>query len=172
MMTRFLKLPVLLGCVVFLSGLFSVLLSTWQPQAERVSLQLESPEIRLQPQEIQLVVYLDPQNFELSQPKYKTVDLPLDKPQRLLRILSALRDNLEGLWPEALPLPMIFLKEQTVVLHFQFDNTISVSVEQEQRLYKSIQSTLAENGVATLYILVNDQSETFLGHVALENVLE
>ena len=157
---------------MFLSGMYSVLRSTWQVQPERLSLQLESPEIRLQPEEVQLVVYLDPLNFELSQPKYKTLDLPLDKSQRLSRILSALRDNLEGLWPEALPLPTIFLKDQTVVLHFQFDSAMSVSVEQEQRLYKSIQSTLVENGVATLHILVNDQSETFLGHIALENYLE
>ncbi len=172
MMTRFLKLPVLLGCVVLLSGMYSVLRGTWQMPPERLNLQLESPEIRLQPQEIQLVVYLDTVNFELSQPKYKTLDLPQDKPQRLLRILSALRDNLEGLWPEALPLPTIFFKDQTVILHFQFDNPIAVSVEQEQRLYQSIQSTLAENGATTLHILVNDQSETFLGHIALKNYLE
>jgi hypothetical protein len=171
-MARFFRFPILLGVAVLLLGLSSVLRSLWQPAPERLFVQLEPPRVQLRQEEVQLVVYLDSSNVEVSQPKYKTLDLPQDKPQRLLRILSALRENLEGLWPDGLPLPIIFLHEQAVIVHFQFENLIPLSIDEEYRLYQSIQATLRENGAANIYILVNDQSETFLGHIALENTLE
>jgi hypothetical protein len=171
-MIRLLTVPVLIGCAVLLLGLGSSLRSLWKPLPQKYTVQLEAPTVRLKSEEVQLVVYLDPGNLELSQPKYKTIELPADKPGRLLRILSALRDNLEGLWPEALPLPIIFLYDQTVVVHFQFENAIPLAVAEEQRLYQSILATLKENGASKVAILVNDQSETFLGHIALDNQLE
>lgn len=93
-MTRFLKVPILLGCVVLLLGLSSILRNLWQPYPEKISVQLQAPQVPLQSEEVQLVVYLDPTNLDVSQPKFKTLEIPQDKPQRLLRILSALRDNL------------------------------------------------------------------------------
>lgn len=171
-MIRFLRFPILIGSAVLLFGLYGLLRSIWQPLLPRVQVQLESPQIKLQPEEVELIVYLDSKNVQVSQPKYKTVDLPQDKSQRLLRILSALRENSEGLWPEALPLPIIFLRDATAILHFQFENPISVTIEHEQRLYQSIYDTLVKNGVNGVYILVNDQSETFLGHITLNNQLE
>ncbi len=171
-MTRFLKVPILLGCVVLLLGLSSILRNLWQPYPEKISVQLQAPQVPLQSEEVQLVVYLDPTNLDVSQPKFKTLEIPQDKPQRLLRILSALRDNLEGLWPEALPLPIIFLHEQTAIIHFRFENPIMLSVDKEHRLFQSIQATLKENDIAKVRILVNEQSETFLGHIALSNQLE
>lgn len=47
-----------------------------------------------------------------------------------------------------------------------------LSVDKEHRLFQSIQATLKENDIAKVRILVNEQSETFLGHIALSNQLE
>jgi hypothetical protein len=171
-MKRFFKVPIMLGLLVVAWGLVMVLRGLYRPYPEKLTVQLEAPKIQLRSEEVQLVVFLDPTNLEVSQPKYKTLELPQDNEQRLVRILSVLRDNLDGLWPEPLPLPTVFLHEQSVVLHFVLESPIDVSVGAEQRLYNSIVQTLKENAAPQVRILVNDQSETFLGHIALANYLE
>jgi hypothetical protein len=171
-MARLLTFPILLGVAVLLLGLLSMLRSLWPVFPERILVQLEPPRVQLTSEEVELILYIDSNNLDLSQPKFKTLDLPQEKSERYLQILSALRDNLEGLWPDALPLPIIFLHKETVIVHFQFDNSVAVTVDQEYRLYKSIEATLRENDAQKVQILVNNQIETFLGHIALANKLE
>jgi hypothetical protein len=171
-MARYLKAPILFGLLVVFWGGITLLRGLWQASPEKLTIQLDPPRIQLRSEEVQLVFFSDPLNLALQRPMYKTLELPQDKEQRLVRILSALRDNLEGLWPDALPLPTVFIHQQAVVMHFLFESPVRISVGEEQRLYESIIKTLKENGFPEVRILVNDQSETFLGHRSLENRLE
>lgn len=171
-MRTVLKLPYVVGFAVLILGFSLSVRGLWPSAPDRYHVQLAPAAVQLKSEEVQLVLYLDPLNLELSQPKYKTLELPQNKRLRLLQIVSVLRDNLADLWPDALPLPEIFLYEQTAILHFYTERPVATSVSDEVRLYRSIQSTLQENGVSRVRILVNDQNETFLGHLALSNTME
>jgi hypothetical protein len=165
-----LRVPVLVGLAVFLFGFVTFLRSFVQVALPLVSVDLVSPEVTTTTQDIELTLY---QDHVVKRPQRVTLDLPSDPAQRYRVILGAVRDTL-GVWPQALELPEVFLLEGNagnVILHFRFEDPVMVSVIDEVRVYNSIIATLQANGATQVYLLVNDNAETFLGHVSLSNVL-
>jgi hypothetical protein len=168
-----LRVPVLIGLALFLFGFISLLRSFVQINPPLVTTDLTLPTVTSKPEEIELTVFEDGQ---VERPIRLTLELSDEPTQRYTAMLTALRENLAALWPQALPLPDIFLLEtgntRDVTLHFTFDQPIAVSVMDEVRLYNSIVTTLSRNGANQVHILVNDNAETFLGHISLGNSLE
>jgi hypothetical protein len=168
-----LRVPVLIGLAVFLFGLVVLLRSFVQSSPELVTVDLAQPSVTTKAEEVELTLY---ETETVSSPLRLTLELPSDPLQRYTAILTALRDNLATLWPQALALPDVFWLEsggsRSVTLHFTFDNPIAVTVMEELRLYQSIVTTLQNNGANQVHILVNDNADTFLGHIALGNSLD
>lgn len=169
-----LRVPVLIGLAVFLFGLVVLLRSFVQTSPELVTVDLKPLAITTQSEEVELTLY---ETETVSSPLRVTLELARDPIQRYTAILTALRDNLATtLWPQALPLPDVFWLEsggsRSITLHFTFDDPIAVTVMEEFRLYQSIVTTLQNNGANQVHILVNDNADTFLGHIALENTLD
>lgn len=95
----------------------------------------------------------------------------------LRETLAALRTWLveEGLWPEALGVPTVFQLGASAVLDFPLPLNVSldISVQQEQQLLASVERTLAQQGVAQVYVLTNGQARAvFLRHLAVPRALE
>jgi hypothetical protein len=169
----FLRVPVLIGLALFLFGAVSLLRSFAPVSVPLTKTDLDIPTVTTKPENIELTRY---ETDTVEQPLPVTLELSSDPAQRYTAVLTALRDKLNGLWPQALPLPELFLLEsgnsRSVTLHFTFDKPIAVTVMDEYRLYKSIITTLTNNGANQVHILVNDNADTFLGHIALENALD
>jgi hypothetical protein len=168
-----LRVPVLVGLAVFLFGLTTLLRSFVQSSPPLITTDLALPTVTTTSQEIELTLY---ESHDVRRPVRVTLELPTDPSQRYRMLLTAVRDNLGGVWSQALPLPEVFLLEdnnsRSVTLHFRFDEPITVSVIDEVRLYNSIIATLKANGANQVHLLVNDNAETFLGHVSLDNALD
>ncbi len=163
--------PVLVGLAVFLFGLFTLLRSFVQTTPPLTTVELDLPTVTTTAQDIELTLYED---HVVKRPLRVTLELPTDPAGRYRVILAAVQSNL-GVWPQALPLPEVFLLEENnsrnVTLHFRFEESIAVSVIEEVRLYNSIIATLQANGANQVHLLVNDNAETFLGHLSLGNAL-
>jgi hypothetical protein len=168
-----LRVPVLVGVAVFLFGLVVLFRSFTRTWPELVTVDQMSPSVTTKPEEIELALY---ETETVERPLRVTLELSSDPVQRYSAILTALRDNLPELWPQALPLPDVFWLEsggsRNVTLHFTFDAPIAVTVMEEYRLYQSIVTTLRNSGANGVHIIVNDNADTFLGHIGLENSLD
>jgi hypothetical protein len=167
------RVPVLIGLAIFLFGLVTFFRSFVQLTPQLVTTDLALPTIVTKTENIELTLY---ETESVERPFPITLELSHDPVQRYAAILTALRDNLAGVWPQTLPLPEIFSLEENnarkVTLHFKFDKPVAVSVIDEVRLYNSIVTTLLANGANQVHLLVNDNSETFLGHLSLGNSLD
>jgi hypothetical protein len=178
-----LRVPVLVGVALFLFGLFAFLRSFPSPTTPLTTTDFALPTATTQSEEIELTLF---ESDTVERPVRVSLELSSDPSQRYTAILTALRDALQNgdpaqdaerpnVWPRGLPLPDIFLLETSgnrdLTLHFTFDQPIPVSVMTEVRLYNSIVTTLTRNGASQVHLLVNDNAETFLGHIALENSL-
>jgi hypothetical protein len=168
-----LRVPVLIGSAVFLFGVIVLLRSFVQSSPELVTVDLALPSVTTKSEEVELTLY---ENETVASPHKVTLELSSDPLQRYTAILTALRDNFSDLWPQTLPLPDVFWLEsggsRSLTLHFTFDEPIAVTVMEEYRLYQSIVMTLQNNGANQVHILVNDNADTFLGHIALGNSLD
>jgi hypothetical protein len=169
----FLRVPVLLGLAIFLFGFVTLLRSFVQVTPPLTTTEFDTPQIETTAQDIELTLY---ETNEIKLPRRVTLELSSDPVQRYRTILSTVRDNLAGVWPQALPVPEIFLLEDSnsrnVTLHFRVDEPVAVSVLDEVRIYNSIISTLLANGANEVHLLVNDNADTFLGHLSLGNTLD
>ncbi|MGL4612129.1 MAG: hypothetical protein ACRCYY_21030 [Trueperaceae bacterium] len=171
-----LRVPILVGFAIFLLGLISFFRSFSSAPLPPLQKTIVSPTIATQHEEIELTRY---ERDLVELPLRVELELTNDPTQRYRAILTALRDQLSQettrLWPEALALPDVFVLEtngtREVTLHFSFDEAIAVSVLDELRLYRSIRTTLSRNGASRVQIIVNENAETFLGHLSLENTL-
>jgi hypothetical protein len=168
-----LRVPVLIGLAVFLFGLVVLLRSFVQSSPPLVITDLIQPFVTTKSEDVELTLY---ETEAVERPLRVTLELSDDPAQRYTAILTALRNHLAELWPKALPLPDVFWLEsggnRSVTLHFTFDTPIAITVMKEFRLYRSIVTTLQNNGANQVHILVNDNADTFLGHIALENSLD
>jgi hypothetical protein len=166
-----LRVPVLIGLAVFLFGLVVLFRSFTRTSPELVTVDQTLPSVTTKTEEVELALY---ETETVERPLRVTLELSSDPLQRYGVIVAALRDNLLELWPQALPLPNVFWLESggSVTLHFTFDTPVAVTVMEEFRLYQSIVTTLRNNGANGVHIVVNDNADTFLGHIALENSLD
>ena len=168
-----LRVPVLVGLAVFLFGVIALFRSFVQTSPDLTTVDLAQPSLTTRSEEIELTLFEDE---TVERPLRVTLELASDPLQRYTAILTALRDNLPELWPQVLPLPNVFWLEsgnsRSVTLHFTFDDPIAVTVMEEFRLYRSIVTTLQNNGANEVHIVVNDNADTFLGHIALGNSLD
>lgn len=103
---------------------------------------------------------------------------PTDAPRRFEAILGALRDALleEGVWPAGLPTPGVYVevfdRETVAVVDVAAGGVVAVSVAQERALVRAIDATAAANGIdAVRYLRGGQQTDTFLGHVAVPSTL-
>lgn len=125
--------------------------------------------------EIRLVLY---DSTGLERPMFLTVRLPESETERLHGIVEALRGELfrRGVWPDALPLPLVFVEQlegrRVAVLDFDLPAPVAVPVGVELQLLRSIEATVLANDIDRVRILTNGTPRaTFLGHIALPQAL-
>ena len=92
-------------------------------------------------------------------------------------LLEALRGALGDDWPGALGFPTLIVvgepDEETLVLDFAPSMPVTVTVLEETRLLRALRETLARAGAERVRLLVGHRpSESFLGHLSLEQTLE
>lgn len=97
---------------------------------------------------------------------------------RLTAALAALKDRSAelGVWPAELPVPRVFTVGDapalTAVVDLSNEVNVSVSVELELALLRSITGTLQLNGAADVRFLMNGEpTSTLLAHVAVPSGL-
>ena len=168
----------LLGGLVLVAGLVAFLRAApgvRVPPPERVVVDAASPATPAEDVRLSLITEDGSERFSIV-----SLALPADPSSRRAALLNALRTFLtteagERLWPEALSAPTVFTltnadRAEVTVLDFTRGPEAAVSVAQEARLLASIRTTLRRDGVDHLRVLIGGEpSETFLGHVALEN---
>ena len=168
----------LLGGLGFIAGLVAFLRAVpgvRVPTPERVVVDAALPATPAEDVRLSLITADGSERFSIV-----SLALPADPSSRRAALLNALRSFLaseagERLWPEALSAPTVFTltnadRAEVTVLDFTRGPAAAVSVAQEERLLASIRTTLRRDGVDHLRVLINGEpSETFLGHVALEN---
>ncbi len=132
-----------------------------------------------QREQVQLVGFeLGPNAEWLERPSFAEVTVGETASERYEAILAALQDALPGLWPGELPQPAVVVAgdssgAETVVLDFTLALPVAVSVQEEEALLKTLETTLRRNGAEAVRVLVNHRpSASFLGHVKLEQALE
>ena len=168
----------LLGGLVFIAGLVAFLRAVpgvRVPPPERVVVDAATPATPAEDVRLSLITADGSERFSIV-----PLALPADPSSRRAALLNALRSFLtseagERLWPEALSAPTVFTltnadRAEVTVLDFTRGPAAAVSVAREARLLASIRTTLRRDGVDHLRVLINGEpSETFLGHLALEN---
>lgn len=162
--------PVAIGALFLTAALivFGLARPPQIPPFEPLDQTLPAPVVELR--EVELVL-ISSNDFTESR-RYLTLELPQDPAQAYRQLLAALKAE-TPLWPQALPLPVVYLVQETVVLDFTVAEPIRVSVAQELALLESIETTLQRNGAAAVRFLVNHHApETFLGNVAVRSSLE
>jgi ABC-type transport system involved in multi-copper enzyme maturation permease subunit len=167
-----LRVPVLVGFALLLFGLIALVRSFVPASVPLTTVELNLPEVTTQRRTVELTLY---ETDSLKKPLNVELELATDPAQQYTTILGSVRDNLPGVWPEDLPLPDIFVLEndaRNITLHFRYEESLAVSVIDEARIYNSILTTLKSNGANQVHLLVNDNSDTFLGHLSLDNALD
>jgi ABC-type transport system involved in multi-copper enzyme maturation permease subunit len=167
-----LRVPVLVGSALLLFGLIALVRSFAPALVPLTTVELNVPEVTTQRRTVELTLY---ETDSLKKPLNVELELATDPVHQYTTILGSVRDNLPGVWPEDLPLPHIFVLEndaRDITLHFRYEESLAVSVIDEVRIYNSILTTLKANGANQVHLLVNDTSDTFLGHLSLDNALD
>ena len=97
---------------------------------------------------------------------------------RMTAVIAALRESLvgEGVWPEALPAPIVFLetieRRSVAVIDMRPPDDIAVSVATESAIARAIRGTAEINGAEEVVFLRDGApASTLLGHVAVPNSL-
>ena len=110
--------------------------------------------------------------LSVDAPAYQAANL------RLQALYAELRTLLieEGLWPEVLSAPRVFVyplpRGEVAVLDFALEAPAALTVAEEWRLYLSLEQTARRQGIGEIRVLVNGRaSDTFLGHIALRDSL-
>jgi hypothetical protein len=139
------------------------------------SVEIAQPERRpVEVREVRLVRY-DSDGLEI--PAFARVSLPEAAAARMRAVLAALREAMLGEeWPEGLPMPTVFVesvgREVVAVLDFRPEARLSLSVEGEARLLRSIRETLLVNGADQIRFLLNGEAAgVFLEHLAVPAAL-
>ena len=174
-----LSAPVLLGALVLLAGAVTVVQTLPASRPPLVELE-DNLGASATETEVELALFSSGQDERpVEHPVFALLALPEDAARRFELIIAKLRaETFRTLWPQALPAPTAFAVEtangaQTVaVLNFAVGEDVALDVETERLLLQSIEATLLRNGADQVQILVNhEESESFLGHVALRSVL-
>ena len=176
-----LSAPVVLGALVTCAGLGTLLrvLPASRPALVQLEQTLSTPPT--QTENVELTLFTPGQDARpVEHPVFAQLTLPEDPARRFALITAELRaQTLPTLWPATLPAPTAFEVDtdngakSVAVLDFAADDTVAVDVETERLLLQSIETTLLRNGADRVQILVNhEETESFLGHVALVPVLE
>lgn len=175
-----LSAPVLLGALVLLAGAVTVVRTVPASRPPLVELEDSLGASATETENVELALFSSGQDERpVEHPVFALLALPKDAARRFELIIAELRaETLQTLWPQALPAPTAFAVEiangaQTVaVLDFAVGEDVALDVETERLLLQSIEATLLRNGADQVQILVNhEESESFLGHVALRSVL-
>ena len=106
------------------------------------------------------------------------VAVPESVPGRLEAVLAALRRELltEGVWPEGLPAPTVFLetfdRSPVAILDLRPSDEVSVTVSQELALLRALTSTAQVNGADSVrFLRFGRATPTLLGHIAVPTSL-
>jgi hypothetical protein len=166
--------PLLALLVLVAAGAF-FLSGAITPRTAPPRIEISQPETReLEIREVRLVTY---DSNGLESPSFARVALPQDPGTRLELILRALREETLGAaWPEALPVPQVFVEtvdRQTVaIMDFRPQEPVSLTVAGETRLLRSIEATVLANGVdQTRFLLGGEATGVFLEHLAVPSAL-
>ncbi len=142
---------------------------------EPPSVELITAEESLSEVDVRLVlVDLDGLEWQRSE----RIAAPESAPRRLEAVLATLRAALleEGVWPEGLPTPNVFLEtfdRQTVaIIDLRPQDDVAASVVQELALLRALTRTAEANGADSVRFLRNGRpASTLLGHVAVPSNL-
>lgn len=142
-------------------------------QPAQVSILQQEPE-SVPEAEVRLILF---DAAGLETPTFVTVPLPQEPAPRVSSLLAALRtEALADPWPEALPVPQVYVetvdRQDIAVLDFRPDEPLTLTVEAEARLLRSIEETLLENGIDDVrYLLEGEAAGVFLEHLAVPAAL-
>lgn len=107
------------------------------------------------------------------------LELPEGRAAQLTGVMAALREQsiMQGVWPADLPAPQVFLapsgRGDVAVIDMQVPQSVSVSVEAERAILRSLVATAQQNGASEVSFLRDGRpAETLLGHVAVPSGLE
>lgn len=166
-----LSIPVGIGTLFFLASVILFSLAR-PPRGERFqAIDQTISDVAVQTREVELVV-ISPTTFTADS-RYVQLELSEDVALAYRAILGHLRDSASGIWPAALPVPTVFMVQNTVVLDFDMPEPILVSIAQERALIQTIETTLLRSGATAVRFLVNQQEpETFLGYIVVNSSLD
>ncbi len=116
----------------------------------------------------------------LTRSFFVSLDVPEPLSLRLEAILAELRERMidEGVWPESLPVPDVFITDlasetPVAVLNLSLGSPVAISVAHESYVFAALQQTVQRNGVSEMRVLIDGEpSKTFLGHLALDTSLD
>jgi hypothetical protein len=166
-----LSIPVGIGTLFFLASVILFSLAR-PPRGEQFqTIDQTIADVPVQTREVELVV-ISPTTFT-GDSRYVQLELSEDVALAYRAILERLRERASGVWPAALPVPNVFMVQNTVVLDFDMPEPILVSIAQERALIQTIETTLLRSGATAVRFLVNQQEpETFLGHIVVNSSLD
>lgn len=154
----------ILSVLLLVLSLAALLRALNPPQVNLMEVSLELSEDPKKNEQVTLVI------SDGLRERFVETELPVASThaERLLDILAGLKARSD--WPEALQLPVVYLiregGQDSAVLDFPAVN-VAVSVAQEWALLKSIEATLAAQGIDELRILKEGRADPlFLEHVS------
>jgi len=122
------------------------------------------------------LVLVDDAGLEWS--RVTQVSLPEGLSARMAAVVDALRRTsiAEGLWPDALPTPRVFVetfdRRRVAVIDVTIPQAVGVSVAREEALLRALVATVEANGADAVRFLRDGRpTATFLGHVAVPSSL-
>lgn len=157
---------VILSLLALVLAIVAVFLTRPRP-IEAEPFELPAVEVAdLAEEEVRLITF---DRFNLEVPLRKTLELPEDASGRVAVIVEAVRDQLRGengAWPAELPSPVVFVAEldgqDTAVLNFPVSQeSVQLGADGFSRLSRSLEATLAGEGLERVVLLLDGQPPRF-----------
>ncbi len=152
--------------ILSLLALVGALLAVFVARPDRITVEpFELPvveETSLTREEVRIITF---DRFNLEIPLLMSLEVPGHAAGRVAVIVEAVRNQLQGqngAWPEALPLPVVFVPEldqgQTAVLDFRPESSeMQLDEVAFSRLRRSLEATLHEAGMEQVVLLMHGQ---------------
>lgn len=166
---------VIAAVLAFAVALSLLLASPTRPTVDAEDVSVTPPPASATTADVRLVL-VDDAGLEWS--RVVQVSLPEGPSARMAAVVDALRRTSieEGLWPDALPTPRVFVetfdRRRVAVIDVGTSPAAGVSVAREEALLRALVATVEANGADAVRFLRDGRpTATFLGHVAVPSSL-
>lgn len=166
---------VIAAVLALVVALVLLLASPTRPTVDADHVSVTPPTASATTADVRLVL-VDDAGLEWS--RVTQVSLPEGHSARMAAVVDALRRTSieEGLWPDALPTPRVFVetfdRRRVAVIDVAIPQAVGVSVAREEALLRALVATVEANGADAVRFLRDGRpTATFLGHVAVPSSL-